>query len=344
MPRHISSAKAHPPSMYDVARAAGVSQTTVSFVINSTLGINISQATRERIWAVVKELNYRPNATARSLSTQRSYTIGFIADEMAIGTSVVTMLQGAQDAAWGSSRMLLVITTGGAPMREEAAVEILLERQVEGIIYASMEHRNVTPPPQLSQVPAVLLDCYADDHSLPSVVPDEVQGGSTATKILLKNGHRRIGFISNSDPTPVTTGHLEGYRQALAAHAVPFDANLVAARSRGEGDGYHTVQALMQQPDPPTALFCTNDILAMDAYAALQSLRLAIPNDVAVLGCDTQGLVAAHLFPPLSTLELPHLAMARRAVEYLVDDAARELLEPPVQERLAYRYVARLSV
>src|SRR5688572_23392751 len=203
MPPQSKRTKTNPPSMYDVARVAGVSQTTVSFVINDTPGANIPQDTRERVMAAVKELNYRPNAMARSLSSRRSHTIGFISDDIATNPHAGRTIQGAQDAAWARQKMLLVINTGGNPALEEAAVEMLLERQVEGIIYASWFHRPVTPPPQLYQVPAVLVDCYVEDRSLPSVVPDEVLGGRMATEALLAKGHRRIGFISNIDPGPI---------------------------------------------------------------------------------------------------------------------------------------------
>ena len=114
--------------------------------------------------------------------------------------------------------MLLVINTDSNPDIERVAVEMMLERQVEGLIYATMYHRSVTLPAALRQVPTVLLDCYVEDRSLPSVVPDEVQGGRTATEVLLQKGHRRIGFINNVDPIPATFGRLEGYKQALASY------------------------------------------------------------------------------------------------------------------------------
>ena len=344
MPRRSNGAKTNAPSMVDVARAAGVSQTTVSFVINDTPGTNIPEETRERVWAAVKELNYRPNAMARSLRSRRSHTIGFISDEIAITPHAGRTIQGAQEAAWASNKLLLVINTGREPALEKAAIDTLLERQVEGIIYATMYHRSVTPPPELYQMPAVLLDCYVEDRSLPSVVPDEVQGGRTATEVLLSKGHRRIGFITNTDPIPATVGRLEGYKQALATHGVPFDPDLVIPGSGAAGEGYRCAQALMRLPEPPTALFCFNDTRAMSAYDALRNLDLAIPQDVAVVGFDNMELLAAHLYPPLSTMELPHLAMGRWAVEYLVEHAESELPTTPIQERVACPYIERLSV
>ena len=122
--------KTRAPSMYDVARVAGVSQTTVSFVINDTPSANIPEETRDRVWAAVKELNYRPNAMARGLSSQRSHTIGFISGNIATTPHAGKMIQGAQDVAWASNKALLVINTGVNPALEKATVETLLERQV----------------------------------------------------------------------------------------------------------------------------------------------------------------------------------------------------------------------
>src|SRR5205085_3025441 len=134
--------------------------------------------------------------------------------------------------------LLLIVNTGGKTEVAEAAVKTMLEHQVDSIIYSSMFHTSVRPPAALSNVPCVLLDCYAEDRSLPSVVPDEVQGGRTATETLLNKGHRRIGFINNVDPIPATFGRLEGYKQALASYGVPFDPSLVYGGRIAAEEGY----------------------------------------------------------------------------------------------------------
>src|SRR5438034_2325023 len=152
MAAQSKSSKRKPPSMYDVARVAGVSQTTVSFVVNNVANANIPQETRDRVWSAINELGYRPNAVARSLRSQRSHMIGFLSDEVATTPHAGKIIQGAQDAAWDSNKMLLVINTGRHTEIEAAAVEMLLERQVEGIIYATMYHRSVTLPLALSHV------------------------------------------------------------------------------------------------------------------------------------------------------------------------------------------------
>src|SRR5215216_4096836 len=134
MPAQPKSSKRKTPSMYDVGRVAGVSQTTVSFVINNVPDINIPQETRDRIWSAVEELGWRPNAMARSLSLRRSHTIGLISDEVATSPHAGKIIQGAQDAAWANNKILEVISTNRRAEVEAAAVEMLLERQVEGII------------------------------------------------------------------------------------------------------------------------------------------------------------------------------------------------------------------
>jgi LacI family transcriptional regulator len=335
--------KTKKPSMYDVARLAGVSQTTVSFVVNDTPNANIPQETRDRIWAAIKELGWRPNALARGLSLQRTHTIGFISDEIATTPHAVKTIQGAQDAAWAADRLLLVINTGRNPELERDAIEMMLERQVDAFIYATMYHRPVMVPPSIAQVPVVLADCYVEDRSLPSVVPDEMRGGREATEILLQKGHRRIGFINNVDLIPATAGRLAGYRQALTAYGIPFDSRLVSSGAPRAATGYQGALALMQLPDPPTALFCFSDHMAMGACDALHTLGLTIPEDVAVIGFDNLELIAAHLRPPLSTMELPYYQIGQWAVQYLLEHADSTPPSPPVQHKLACPFIARSS-
>lgn len=331
------------PSMYDVARVAGVSQTTVSFIVNDAPGSNIPQETRDRVWAVIEELGWRPNAMARSLRMQRSQTIGLISDEIATSSHAGKIIQGAQDAAWAHEKMLLVINTGNNAEIERAGLKMMLERQVEGLIYATMYHREVAPPPALEHVPIVLLDCFAADRSLPSVVPDELQGGRAATEILLRKGHRRIGLINEVGPLPAMFGRLEGYQQALAAYGLPFDPGLVRVGTVIAPEGYRCALELLQLPERPTALFCYNDSVAMGAYDAARQLGLSIPGDVAIVGFDNLELIADQLRPPLTTMQLPHHAMGQWAVEYLLAhaDASERAV---IQHRLPCVPIERASV
>jgi LacI family transcriptional regulator len=339
--------KAKRPSMQDVADLAGVSKTTVSFVINKVPGSNIPPETQERVWKAIRKLGYRPNIMARGLRSSKTHTIGFITDEIATTPHAGKILKGAQELAWEHEYLLLLVNTSGNQQMKTAAVDMMLDRQVDGIIYATMYHRPVNPPAQLRDVPAVLLDCYVKDRSLPSVVPDEVLGGYIATEHLLKKGHRRIGFANNSHQIPATLGRLEGYQQALAAAGIPFDDTLVRYGRSEPGGGYQVVRELMQLPTPPTAIFCFNDRMAMGAYNALRELNLAIPNDVAIIGFDNQELFAAHLQPPLSTMALPHYEMGRWAVNHLLASIEQPELEEttnPPQQQIICPLIERQSV
>ncbi len=330
-------------TMSDIARQAGVSQTTVSFVLNNhPSSANIAAETRNRILETAKKLAYRPNLAARGLRTNQTHTIGFVADEITTTPYAVNIIKGAQDVAWAHGKLLLIVNIGSDASIKETAIEMMLERQVEGIIYAAMYHREVALPANMFEGPAVLLDCFCADRSLPSVVPDEVQGGRTATEVLLKKGHRRIGFINELNPIPASSGRLEGYKQALQAYDIPFDESLVRLHHCTAAGGYQGAQELMHLSEPPTAIFCFSDFAAMGVYDALRTLGISIPGEVAVMGFDNHELIAAQLTPPLSSIELPHYGMGKWAVEYLLEHSGKPL--PPVQHAIACPYIERQSI
>jgi len=331
--------------MKDVAELAGVSRTTVSFVINDRPDANIPQETKDKVWTAVTELGYRPNAIARGLRAQRTHTIGFISDVIATTPHAGHMIQGAQDLAWAHHNLLLLINTGGNQEMKAAAVDMLLERQVDGIIYATMYHREANPPATIKDVPAVLLDCYCQNKSMPSVVPDEVLGGYEATKTLLEKGHTRIGFINNIDDIPATNGRFQGYQQALTEFNIPFDSELIEFGGEPHG-GYDAAKKLMQKANRPTAIFCFNDYMAMSAYDAIRNLNLTIPDDVAVIGFDNQELIAPNLYPSLTTMELPHYEMGKWAVEKLLHliNNPEERGKTAVQHKMPCPLIERKSV
>lgn len=333
--------------MKDVAKQAGVSQTTVSFVINRVENANIPLETQERVFAAIDKLGYRPNAMARQLRSNRTQTFGFISDVVATTPFAGQIIQGAQDAAWARGYLLLVVNTGGDEAVTNAAVETLLGRRVDGILYATMYHRAVTLPPQVREAPTVLLDCFVEDRSLPSVAPDEGRGGYEATAALLRKGHRRIGLVNNLDIVPAMTGRQEGYQQALAAAGIAFDEQLVTRHPSEPTGGYEAVAQLMQLAQPPTAIFCFNDRMALGAYRYAQKHGLCIPEDLAIIGFDNQDMIAPYLEPPLTTMALPHYAMGQWAVEHLlqlIEQPDRQNGSPPVQHLCECPLIERASI
>ena len=215
---------------------------------------------------------------------------------------------------------------------------MLMERRGEGIIYAAMYHQAAEPRLMLVRYRWFLLDCYSEDRSFSSVVPDEVSGGRTATEVLLNKGHDKIGFINLTPGLAASIGRIKGYQQALAAHGVMPNDSLVRYSDGTANGGYQSTMGTVSGPEVPTAIFCATDRIAMGAYEAIKETGRHIPKDIAIVGFDNQELIAPHLRPPLSTVALPHHEMGQWAVETLIQQAEHGE-SPPVQHTIACPYV-----
>ena len=334
----------HTVTMKDVAQRSGVSQTTVSFVLNNAETPNIPDETRQRVLQTIAELGYRPNAMAQGLRARRSGMIGFVTDEIAITPYAGKIFEGAQDVAWENGKVLMLVNTKADAKLESTAIDLLHSRRVEGIIYATMFHHQVKVPAIPLDIPTVLLDCFDEDRHLPSVVPDEFGGGYEAVKYLLEKGHRRIGFINHGVNIPASIGRLEGYKSALLDYGIPFDPELVTYTEDHSDNGYPCARKLLQNKKRPTALFCFNDRTAMSVYDAIRQLNLKIPDDVAVVGFDNQEIIAAHLYPALTTMELPHYQMGMWAAQELVKILSGGERPQPVQHKITCPLIERASV
>ncbi len=331
----------------DIARVAEVSRGTVSRVLNHHP--SVSDETRLKVQAVINQLNYSPNFSARHMRTETSNMVGFVTDEVATTPYAVDIIRGAQETLLKYNKVLLVINAGYDAKSTQQSLDVLLERRVEGLIYVTMFHREVELPWHKPRIPVVLANCFAKDRDLPSVVPDEVSGGYNATRALLEKGHRRIAFInlgmawiSHIAPLPASAGRLAGYKQALEEFGVEFDESLHVFTNQHPESNYQITLELMRQPNPPTAIFCGNDRTAMGCYNGLMSLGLKIPDDVAVVGFDNQLLICEGMYPSLTTAQLPHYEMGQWAVEYLL--SATDTPVEPVQHQIACELVRRQSV
>jgi LacI family transcriptional regulator len=330
----------HHVTMAEVAKHAGVSQTTVSLVINNSESSNLPLETKERVLNSIKALGYRPNAAARHMRTRRSNLIGCITDKIATTPFAGRILEGAYDAARVNNKTLVFVNTNGDPEVENSAIELLLEQRVEGIVYASEFNHTVYPPDSIQEVPVILVDCNIDDHSLPSVVPNEVQGGRDATEALLKRGHRKVGFINSVHHIPARYSRLEGYRQALEKFGIELNDDYITYVEDNADGGYLGGLELMGLSDPPTAIFCFNDRVGMGVYDAIRELHLSIPEDVSLIGFDNQEIISKFLRPQLSSMELPHYQMGYWGIDYLVNhlealesNQIQHLVECPLVER-----------
>lgn len=323
-----------------VAAEAGVSITTVSHVLNDVPGLRVNPATRQRIEDVAARLEYVPNGLAQSLRMQRSNTIGLIGDEIVTTPFAGKLVLGAQEVALARDAVLFVVSTGYQRAVEDREIEELLRRQVDGILYASMFHRELELPRQLAAVPTVLLNAECTTQGVPWVAPDEEAGGRDAAETLLAAGHRRLGFINNIDDIPASSGRLTGFRERMAEDGLPDDLLSVVTSETDPAGGYIAAMELLTQHPRPTGIFCFNDRLAMGAYRAAAELGLRIPADVSIVGFDNHEFVADGIYPGLTTIELPHYDMGVWAAEQLFNliegagtDTPSALLRGPVIHR-----------
>lgn len=308
------------PTMTDVARIAGVSQSSVSLVLNNMTGSRISADTQQRVLDAARQIGYALPAIRRdAVNGSERRTIAYLVDEISTSPHPVINLDGARDFAFEQDFLVAAHVTRSNPELEEATIAaIKRDRSVIGVIYSTIFTRRVTLPDALQDMPTVLLNCYAEPRRHVSILPGEVAGGFAATAHLTELGHQRIGFINGEPWMDASADRLKGYRQALATADVAFDEKLIRSGDWLPLTGYHHTFDLMTMDNPPTAILCGNDLMAIGAMEALSELGLRVPEDISVMGYDDQEL-ARYTHPPLSTLVLPNYEMGQRAAEALLD-------------------------
>jgi LacI family transcriptional regulator len=302
-------------TMTDVARLAECSQSTVSVVLNKSPGISISATTRDRVFAAAKELGYEVPRSHFSQSARPSQ-VAVIFDRITTSSEAIVAVEGLREGAWATGHVVVVCETLNDAEIENRVLDALLHNETDLLIYATIMTRKVTVPQRLYGIePAVvLLNCHTDNHAFPGVVPGEVAGGHRAADALINLGHRRIAIITGEMWMDAAGDRLKGYRQALATADIPFDPALVREGNWHASAGYEHTNALLELAQPPTAIFCSNDRMAVGCYEALKERNLAIPDDISVIGFDDEEF-ARHLSPPLTTLVLPHREMGLWAIE-----------------------------
>lgn len=314
---------AHAPTMIDVAARAGVSQTTVSLVLNNSRGARLSATTRMRVREAAEAIGYTlTRRGAQQPDRAGSTVIGFISDEISTDPWCALQLDAVREKAWAHGLTVTACVSHSDAELEEALLAQLLRQPLAGLIYATILTRQIRPAPQLYRTPTVLLNCFAQNHSLASVVPGELLGGYVATLHLIRAGHRRIAHIHGQSWTDPSRDRLKGYRRALAEHDILFDPALLLPGNWEPPTGYQHTMSLMDLPEPPTAIFVANDMMAVGTYDALKERGLRIPQDISVVGYDDRE-IAQFMRPPLTTVVLPHFEMGIQAAEVLIDGQLR---------------------
>jgi DNA-binding LacI/PurR family transcriptional regulator len=305
----------------DVAELAGVSRTTVSFVLNDTPGVKISEETRQRVLEAARQLNYYPASAARSLASGRTNFIGLVVCQSPTNifadAFLPEVIHGLGEVAQERGFRILLESVEDVT-RPEAYIALVREKYIDGLIVSGPRSDDAQLP-QLAQegFPIVLLG-QLNRVNFNFVDVDNVGAARMATEHLIALGHQHIGLITNA-PLQYTASRdrLRGYRLALEAHDLSYDDNLVRYGNFREESGYEAMTQLLELADRPTATFVACDLVAFGAMEAIKEHGLTIPEDIALVGFDDVRL-AHYVDPPLTTVRLPAYEQGRQAADLLI--------------------------
>lgn len=302
-------------SIKDIAKAAGVSHSTVSRALTNTP--LVANKTRRRIQRIARNLGYTPNAIARGLVTQRSRAIGVIVTTIA-DPFVAEVVRGIEEVAGDQRYRVFLGNSHSDPTREVNLVRALREWRVDGVIVASSRVGSLyLPLLKQIRVPIVLINNQHTGRYIHSVGIDDTQGALIATRHLISLGHRVIAYVGGPSEHASNAKRQAGYRQAFSEAKVKYDPSLVLTGS-GRADGGDQVVDLLQRAPNLTALVCYNDMTAIGALAALKRSGKRIPQDISIVGFDDIAF-ASYVDPPLTTIHQPKDELGRLAMRMLLD-------------------------
>jgi DNA-binding LacI/PurR family transcriptional regulator len=330
-----------PVSIKDIAKAADVSHSTVSRALsNSPL---VKAETKARIQRLAREMGYSPDARARSLVMGRTRTVGVVVTTIA-DPFIAQVVQGIESTAHDHGYTVLLCSSSAEPEREIAAVEMLRSKRVDGVIVTSSRVGALyLAHLERIGVPVVLINNHSEHGGryTYSVGVDNQHGGHLATTHLIRLGHRRIAYVSRPSDYRSNQERMAGYRQALAEAGIPFESALVVPGTGRAGGGERALPVLMVD-EPPTAVFCYNDMTAIGLLRAAREAGLSVPQDLAVVGFD-DILLASYVCPPLTTIAQPKARMGQQAMQMALalmateDPAAEEFSNIVLKGKLVVR-------
>ena len=311
-------------TMAEIAALAGVSKPTVSKVMNGQPGV--AAATRERVERVIAEWGYVRNGAARALSVGRVGAMNLVMSEVD-SPYFVEIIRGVEETLERAALSMVLTTTHEEERRHRRWMARVIEHGTDGVILVLPdEHAAYVEELRRHGIPFAVVDDRGESlPDVPSVGATNFAGGFAATEYLLSLGHRRIAVIGGPS-YKCTTARLAGYRAALQEAGVPVDPLLVRPGSFQAKAGYAAANALLDVPEPPTAIFAGNDLQAMGVYRALYERGLRVPDDMSVVGFDDVPLVGL-LTPALTTVRQPVREMGALATKMLLRIVAGETLE-----------------
>ena len=322
-----------PVTLKQLAARAHVHPSTISRVANHDPGLRIAPVTRQRIEALLRETEYRPNGIARGLKLRQTLVLAVVIPDIT-NPFFAALFRGVEDGASPRGYNVLLCNTDGSPERQRSHLQSLHARQVDGVILASSFLNDPTVRWLRHQgIPYVLVNRFSDEAHDPFVGSDDLVGGRIATAHLADLGHRRIGHLAGK--ATVSTGLLRrrGYLAALTERGLSTDPGLIIESGYTEEGGALAAERLLSLDDRPTAIFAVTDMTAVGAFGAARRMGLRIPEEVAIVGYNDIPL-ANRMVPALTTVHVP--------IHDFGSVAARLLLEQietgePSQRRVIFR-------
>lgn len=323
------------PTIRDVARQAGVSHQTVSRVINSSEDVTLE--TRERVEAAIAELDYHPNAIARSMARGQTHTLACISPNLTDYT-FASIIEGAEIEARRLGYFLLSSSARDAESFQELIDELVGHRRVDGLLvmnpYADERYRLIP-----DAIPAVFVGAQSRGEQTCSVCLDDEAVAYNATRYLIESGHKRIGMITGPMAEDCSIDRMVGFQRALDEHNLPFLPELVIEGDWSASTGHAALMQLSGNRDLPSAIFVQNDRMAMGLLRAAHDLNLNIPDQLSVIGVDDMPLTQ-HLDPPLTTMrqDMPRIGLeAARILIHAIEGARDQLCQLKLPSELVVR-------
>lgn len=332
------------PTSRDVAKLAGVSRTTVSYVINDRSGgdIRISEETRRKVWEAVEALNYQPVSAARTLRLQRSNMLAVMIPRVE-NPWYPHFATAVQREAEKEGFDVFIYSTHDDYQKEKDFLDVLLRRGVDGLITQTFQLATEDIDRLIEAGIAVVIHGNAPTHPFAdNIVLDEAEAVEEAVSYLIGRGHRRIGMIAGPHTTWSGILRKEGYVNALEAHGIPIESDLICETDYERGCGAICMERLLELPVPPTAVFAANDLLAIDALLFAVDSGLSVPEDVAIVGFD-DILEATLIRPKLTSIHKDIDLLGVTAVHMLIERINSEEPVPARQKVLGYEIVYRES-
>ncbi|MCX7694801.1 MAG: LacI family transcriptional regulator [Caloramator sp.] len=300
----------------DVAKKANVGVGTVSRVINNHP--SVSENIRKRVLEAIEELDYKPNAIARSLKINSTKTIGVIIPDIS-SAFYPEIVRGIEDVAKDYNYTIILFNTDLKLLKEKDALNIIKEKKADGILFISNTvSKNLKKELKKVGIPIVLVSTKDEEGEFHNVIIDNEIAAYEAVRYLIKLGHKRIAMIAGMKNDPnAGIPRLEGYKRALKESNIEFDENLIFYGNYKFKSGYEAMKNIIKLKDKPTAIFAASDTMAVGAASCAMQMGFKIPEDISIVGFDGIEL-AEYFYPSITTIKQPRYDMGRKGMETLL--------------------------